>query len=826
MNANESNVAANESNVEVRAGATSTGEQSPTSGEPGSDPEVGRVLDVCVFGNVRDKEPKANRWNVRTLVGVLQEWSHAGLVDAPVNGDEENDKRLKSTVPAFSLCRYRPGTTRGKNNVEVVSGFVMDLDNVDGGAVDRVVERLASVNARAVAWTTWGSGWNKKPSGWRIVVPFAVDVAADDWPALWLLLTERLSCGLNDTQTKDASRLNLIPRAPRVVPDGNGGMRPNEPIRFRDLPGVLFDPTPFVVEARKANAKAAPKDETDLGFDLGSIDIGGSDRPRPDRVERARLYLERAGVAVSGEQGHAMTMRVVGSVVRGFDLNDSDAVAALQGWNARCRPPWSPAELQRKVREAQNTPDPQGRGRGWLLNADAADDDAQNEAPTGDATNAASANPWAAELALALRDLQAAKGAGTDRFATPCDFVSYADLVAKDTPHIAWLVDGMITENAVAAVSGEPKAAKTWFAILVAVAVALGERLFGEYHAHGPRGVALFLTEDNERNVRARLRGTLAGFGVDSVDAPIFVKARGALDLSDDNALAWLVASVRRLPTTPALVVIDPLRNVMGGLKENDNDDMAKVNGALRALRDVLGTTILYVHHAAKSGEQTASRRPGQRMRGGGALHGGYDAGIHLTAPTKAVDARLTRMGAAVDVEVKAGRNVAPFGFDLAIHDDDKGQCVRADWQLIRPDAVNAGATNRDVDDDRAVLAVFGRPGAGPMKKTDAATLSGGTKQRRLATVDRLIADGRLASEVRGKALFVWLAGSGSQVRPLKGDEPEPTAEGEFVEPVEPEPEPEPVQPSTAGHARNDDDDVGWGGEPPKSQRPRRRRAR
>lgn len=823
MNANESNVAAND-NVEERAGATSTDEHSPTSGEPGSGPEVGRLLDVCVFSNVRDNEPKANRWNVRTLVGVLQQWSHAGLVDAPVNGDDDHDKRLKRNVPAFSLCRYRPGTTRNKHNVEVVSGFVMDLDNVDDAAVDAVVARLASVGARVVAWTTWGSGWNKKPSGWRFVVPFAVDVDADDWPAVWLLLTEHLSCGLNDEQTKDASRLNLIPRAPRVVPDGHGGSRPNDPIRFRDLPGDLFDPTPLVVEARKATAKTAANDDTDLGFDTADVI---HDRPnRPDRVTRARRYLEKTAVAVSGERGHATTMRVAGNVVRGFDLNDDDAVVALQDWNARCVPPWSPAELQRKVREAQTTPDPKGRGRGWLLNADDMDDDAENQTNTGDAASEASTDPWKTELASALRDLQAAKGAGEDRFATPCDFVSYADLVARDTPPLAWLVDGMITEEAVVAVSGEAKAAKTWFAILVAVAVALGERLFGEYQALGPRGVALFMTEDNERNVRARLRGTLAGFGVDGVHAPIFVKARGTLDLADDNALAWLVASVRRLPVPPALVVIDPLRNVMRGLKENDNDDMAKVNEALRALRDVLGSTVLYVHHAAKSGELTASRRPGQRMRGGGALHGGYDAGIHLSAPTKSVEDRLTRMGAAVDVEVKAGRNVPPFRFDLAIVDDSNRECVRADWQITSEQVATASAKATDVDDERAVLGVLGRPGAGPMTKTDAAIAAGGTKKRRLAAVDRLVVDGRLASEVRNRALYVWLAGSGSQVRPLKGDEPEPTDEGEFVEPVEPEPEPEPVRPSTASRARSDDDDVPWGGEPPKSQRPRRRRGR
>jgi hypothetical protein len=39
--------------------------------------------------------------------------------------------------------------------------------------------------------------------------------------------------------------------------------------------------------------------------------------------------------------------------VRGFDLDDGDALMVLQEWNARCQPPWSERELLAKLAGAR-----------------------------------------------------------------------------------------------------------------------------------------------------------------------------------------------------------------------------------------------------------------------------------------------------------------------------------------------------------------------------------------------------------------------------------------------------------------------------------------
>lgn len=80
-----------------------------------------------------------------------------------------------------------------------------------------------------------------------------------------------------------------------------------------------------------------------------------------ENVRRARDYLSKVPVAVSGQGGWAHTNATVLKIVRGFSLNDEDAYAILADWNAACSPPWSPQQLRAKIQwarhQAANAPD-------------------------------------------------------------------------------------------------------------------------------------------------------------------------------------------------------------------------------------------------------------------------------------------------------------------------------------------------------------------------------------------------------------------------------------------------------------------------------------
>jgi hypothetical protein len=69
-------------------------------------------------------------------------------------------------------------------------------------------------------------------------------------------------------------------------------------------------------------------------------------------VERAKRYLTSVPPAVAGQHGDVHTFRVCCRLVRGFALDEDQALHLLSEWNARCDPPWSPAELLEKLHRA------------------------------------------------------------------------------------------------------------------------------------------------------------------------------------------------------------------------------------------------------------------------------------------------------------------------------------------------------------------------------------------------------------------------------------------------------------------------------------------
>lgn len=72
-----------------------------------------------------------------------------------------------------------------------------------------------------------------------------------------------------------------------------------------------------------------------------------------DRRERSRSYLSKVPPAIAGQHGDLHTFRTCCRIVRGFGLDNDDALNVLADWNARCQPPWTEAELRDKIRRAR-----------------------------------------------------------------------------------------------------------------------------------------------------------------------------------------------------------------------------------------------------------------------------------------------------------------------------------------------------------------------------------------------------------------------------------------------------------------------------------------
>lgn len=70
-------------------------------------------------------------------------------------------------------------------------------------------------------------------------------------------------------------------------------------------------------------------------------------------AERARAYLSQVPPAIAGHHGDLHTFQTCCRIVRGFALDDDQALAVLAEWNARCQPPWTERELLQKIRSAR-----------------------------------------------------------------------------------------------------------------------------------------------------------------------------------------------------------------------------------------------------------------------------------------------------------------------------------------------------------------------------------------------------------------------------------------------------------------------------------------
>jgi hypothetical protein len=91
-------------------------------------------------------------------------------------------------------------------------------------------------------------------------------------------------------------------------------------------------------------------------------------QPNTAIEERVAKYLAKCPPAIGtgGQGGHNHTFHVAGQLVHGFALSPEAALPLFQVWNSTCVPPWSDADLERKLHQAAKaTCD---KPRGWLLN--------------------------------------------------------------------------------------------------------------------------------------------------------------------------------------------------------------------------------------------------------------------------------------------------------------------------------------------------------------------------------------------------------------------------------------------------------------------------
>jgi hypothetical protein len=300
-------------------------------------------------------------------------------------------------------------------------------------------------------------------------------------------------------------------------------------------------------------------------------------------------------------------------------------------------------------------------------------------------------------FARALADIRARRGTGAGprrRF----KIISAVELLRMDMPRPVWLIDGLLPAEGVIAIAGEPKSVKTWLMLTALVCIATGTAVLGRYHVRIPGAVVIFATEDDARSLRNRLRAIARGLELsEEALGRVHLIIREHLDLTNETSLASLIVAARSVPGPVVALALDPLRDIHTA-DENDSTGMATVTDALRALRGVLASAVSVNHHVAKATKENADRRPGQRMRGSGGLHGAIDAGIYLC--DLETDGQSWWKTTLVS-EVRSARGAGTFRLRLDVEDDSAGEATCARWSIIeqaeQTDAAPTGPNESEV---------------------------------------------------------------------------------------------------------------------------------
>ena len=231
----------------------------------------------------------------------------------------------------------------------------------------------------------------------------------------------------------------------------------------------------------------------------------------------------------------------------------------------------------------------------------------------------------------------------------PLRVLQVAEVPPEPPGQSAWLVENLWGRQAVGVLGGQPKTAKTFLALEIALAVASGSPCLGRFCVPEPGPVLFFAAEDAPVNIRARLCDLAQARGVDFDTLPVFLILANQLRLDLEDDLERLTRALETL--RPRLLVLDPFVRIHR-LQENSAQEISALLADLRALQRRFNLAILLVHHTRKGHGQAC----GQDLRGSGDLFAWGDSYLYL---------RRTHDQLRLVAEHRAARAPEPIALDL-----------------------------------------------------------------------------------------------------------------------------------------------------------------
>ena len=210
---------------------------------------------------------------------------------------------------------------------------------------------------------------------------------------------------------------------------------------------------------------------------------------------------------------------------------------------------------------------------------------------------------------------------------------------------LRWIIKGVLPQAELAVMYGDSGSGKSFKALDMAAAVALGLEWRGcKVH----QGSVVYIAAEGANGFRNRLRAYSHHHSVDLRDMPLHV-IHAAPNLLEKTDALDVAKAILHGVGRPSLIIVDTLAQTMPGGNENAGEDMGRALAHCRGLHRATGALVLLVHHSGKDASKGA--------RGWSGLRAAADVELEVL---RAEDDRVLTV-----TKQKDGDDGAEFGFRL-----------------------------------------------------------------------------------------------------------------------------------------------------------------
>lgn len=242
-------------------------------------------------------------------------------------------------------------------------------------------------------------------------------------------------------------------------------------------------------------------------------------------------------------------------------------------------------------------------------------------------------------------------GEAEENYGSNLPLLSLTDLLKKDFPAAQWLVQGLMPQKGLIAISGSPASYKSWITQHLALSVATGTPLFDKFETQ-QRKVLIIDKENQMALIQKRFKdmGAFEGLDIYFLDSDDFY-------IENEQIIHKLCNRV--CLEGIGLIIFDSLIRIHRNKEENSAGDMAEVFRQLRRFQEA-GATVVFVHHHRK-GSIFARNSLAEAMRGSSDILASVDS--HLAVEVEDEYIKVSQPKLRYDLPVK------PFKIKLESND-------------------------------------------------------------------------------------------------------------------------------------------------------------